>query len=184
MKNYKKGSASLILIIIILILIGLCLYLYYSKSPVSKTVVDTTNQQVNSSVDKSNVSLDLDVDLLNSELGETETSSYLVDLNNDKHADLLLRPVGSMMCGTGGCPLYVFKNTGNGFDLVSVISITKSVSLAKTYTNGWRDIVIGYSGGGGPSGLSKMTFNGKSYPSNPTTEGTKVTSSNNLEEVF
>lgn len=112
-------------------------------------------------------------------------NTFLVDLNNDDLLDALLIPTQpSDFCGNGGCMTTVFANTGESFVLVGTISVTRSVYLGTTYTNGWRDIITGYSGGGGPSGYTRQQFNGTEYLTGNASLGPAVNSVEGLEKVF
>lgn len=166
MNNKQKGFIIPLLIIIIAVLVGV-IYLY-SKG--------NTNQQVTINSE------------LNNRFKDTATStaqSYFVDLNNDGNLDLLLLPQGnSDFCGNGGCQLMIFINNGNGnFVLNSTVGVTRSVFLPTTSTNGWRDIITAYSGGGGPSGFTKIQFDGKKYSDNASV-GPAVKSVSGLEQVL
>lgn len=126
-------------------------------------------------------------DLSKLEVSQTafKMRAFLVDLNNDDLLDVLLYPEApSDFCGSGGCPLMVLTNTGEGWEMNTSIGVTRSVYLGTTYTNGWRDIVTEYSGGGGGSGFTKQQFDGKEYSPGNASLGAPVTSVEGFEKVF
>ncbi|RJF97834.1 MliC family protein [Noviherbaspirillum saxi] len=100
-----------------------------------------------------------------------------VDLNGDGKAEIVVYPVGPGVCGSGGCDLLVFSPQESGYRLVSTISVTQPpVHVAKDKTSGWRDLQVGVGGGGAKASLVQLSFNGKTYPTNPTVSGPLVRS--------
>lgn len=107
-----------------------------------------------------------------------------VDLNGDGQHEVVTYVAGPMVCGTGGCPVFVFTPRETGLMLVSRLTVVQApVRVAATSTNGWRDLVVGIGGGGIESGNALLRYDGKTYPSNPTVspaepvaslDGTKV----------
>lgn len=90
-----------------------------------------------------------------------------VHLKNKDSFQILVHAMGPMICGTGGCPTFVFSSK---LDLISWISITQlPIMVSNNKSNGWRDIIVTVSGGGiMQSYQARLRFNGKRYPSNPT----------------
>ncbi len=105
-------------------------------------------------------------------LGDDFDARYFdarVDLNGDGRDEVLAYVAGPMICGTGGCPLYVFTPGASGYGLVAQMSVVHvPVRVASASTNGWRDLVVAIAGGGIPAGNAVLKFDGKTYPSNPT----------------
>ncbi len=92
-----------------------------------------------------------------------------VDLNDDGRAETLALVAGPMLCGSGGCPVLVFTPEGEGFRLVTRLSVVQGpVKVSDERTNGWRDLVVGIGGGGMASGFAALAYDGATYPSNPT----------------
>jgi len=92
-----------------------------------------------------------------------------VDLNGDGQKEIVVYAAGPMVCGTGGCPVYVFTPSAEGLRLVSSISVAQPpVRLSPRSTQGWRNLVVGVAGGGIPAGNAELEFDGKGYASNPT----------------
>jgi hypothetical protein len=92
-----------------------------------------------------------------------------VDLDGDGRDEVLAYVAGPMVCGTGGCPLFVFTPEGGAYKPVARISIVQvPVRVSTQVTLGWRDLVVGIAGGGIPAGNAVLRFDGTTYPSNPT----------------
>ena len=52
-----------------------------------------------------------------------------VDLNGDGKPEAVVYAAGPMVCGTGGCPLLVFKRQGQRYRLVSQTSVVQTPVL-------------------------------------------------------
>lgn len=92
------------------------------------------------------------------------------DLNGDGEDEAIVYLGGPYFCGTGGCNLLVLTPAGQMWRKVGDISVSRTpVSVLETSTNGWRDLTVAVSGGGGPSGTMILKFDGESYPSNAST---------------
>lgn len=85
------------------------------------------------------------------------------DLNSDGTAEHFVLLQDRYFCGSGGCAAYMFDNTGN---VINRMSVTRTpVVLADSYSNGWQDFIVWSNGA-----YRQMSFNGESYPSNPSLE--------------
>ncbi len=92
-----------------------------------------------------------------------------VDLNGDGAPEAVVYAAGPMVCGTGGCPLFVFTPAAGGYRLASSTSVVQPpVRVAPRSSHGWRNLVVGIGGGGIKGGLAELKFDGRSYPPNPT----------------
>lgn len=96
-----------------------------------------------------------------------------VDLNGDGTDEVLAYVMGPMVCGSGGCNLYVLApdggNGGEGWRVVTRTSVTRTpVGVMTTSTNGWRDLAVSIGGGGAAAGWVRLTYDGQTYPTNPT----------------
>ena len=91
------------------------------------------------------------------------------DLDGDGSDELLIYTGGAMVCGSGGCPLSVLRLTADGPEVLAQTTVTQlPVGVLDTSTNGMRDIWVTTVGGGAPEQTRKLSFDGKSYPKNPT----------------
>jgi heat shock protein HslJ len=87
-----------------------------------------------------------------------------VDLNGDGEEEVFVYLLGSIFCGTGGCNLMLFTETGDGYSLVNDFPISRlPVIVSANKTNGWNDIIRPESGGGAPPTYVTHTFDGKKY---------------------
>ena len=92
-----------------------------------------------------------------------------VDLDGDGRDEVVAYVAGPMVCGTGGCPLFVLTPGPDGYRLVARMSVVQvPVRVSSQATNGWRDLVVAVAGGGAPAGDMVLKFDGTTYPSNPT----------------
>lgn len=99
-----------------------------------------------------------------------------VDLDGDGQQEVVAYVAGPMVCGTGGCTVYVFTPTSDGLRLVSAISVVQPpVRLSPRSSQGWRNLIVGIAGGGIPASAAELEFDGKTYPSNPTVPPAKPT---------
>ena len=98
------------------------------------------------------------------------------DLDGDGADEAIVHLVGSYFCGTGGCPTLVLTPAGPMWRKVADISVSRTpVTVMDTSTNGWKDITVAISGGGGEAGDALLRFDGEAYPSNPTVQPAEVT---------
>lgn len=92
-----------------------------------------------------------------------------VDLNGDGSDEVLAYVMGPMVCGSGGCNLYVLAREGEGWRVVTRTSVTQTpVGVLTTSTAGWRDLAVSIGGGGAEAGWVRLTYDGRTYPTNPT----------------
>jgi hypothetical protein len=91
------------------------------------------------------------------------------DLNGDGKDEAVVYLVGPTWCGTGGCHTLVLRQQGASFQVVTKTSVTRlPIRVLETKSHGWRDLSVGVSGVGIPPGYgAALSFDGKSYPTNP-----------------
>lgn len=96
-----------------------------------------------------------------------------VDLDGDGRPEWVVYLVGPMVCGTGGCPLWVFTPQGSTHRAVAQMTVVKTPvrALPAAGPGQWRELVVHVGGGGGPSAEVALAFDGRRYPSNPTVNG-------------
>ncbi|WP_296166093.1 hypothetical protein [uncultured Brevundimonas sp.] len=106
---------------------------------------------------------------LHADDGALTYASASVDLNGDGSDEVLAYVMGPMVCGSGGCNLYVLAREGEGWRVVTRTSVTQTpVGVLTTSTNGWRDLAVSIGGGGAQAGWVRLTYDGRTYPTNPT----------------
>jgi uncharacterized protein len=107
--------------------------------------------------------------------GETRYLDGAVDLDGDAKPEILVYVVSPEYCGTGGCPTLVFAPDGSGHRLVSTIGLTRPpIRVSDGRTRGWRNLIVHVGGGGARADDVELSFDGKSYPGNPTVPGAHV----------
>lgn len=91
------------------------------------------------------------------------------DLNRDGADEIILWAQEPVMCGSGGCALFVLTPQGRRYRVVTRMTVTRPpVRVLATSTRGWRDLGVRVSGGGiGQPYEARMRFDGRSYPRNP-----------------
>lgn len=87
------------------------------------------------------------------------------DLNSDGTAEHIVLMQDLYFCGSGGCTAVMFDNEGNVINRMTVVKTP--VVLADSYRNGWQDFIVWSNGA-----HRLMSYNGESYPSNPSLEPT------------
>ncbi|MBX7493543.1 hypothetical protein K3163_10020 [Qipengyuania sp. 1NDW9] len=98
------------------------------------------------------------------------------DLDGDGADEAIVYLAAPYFCGTGGCPTLVLTPAGPMWRKVGDISVSRTpVTVLESGTNGWKDITVAISGGGGASGNALMKFDGEAYPSNPTVAPAEMT---------
>ncbi|PNQ58951.1 hypothetical protein [Vibrio sagamiensis] len=89
------------------------------------------------------------------------------DLNHDGSAEHIVLMQEPYFCGSGGCVAYIFDNVGH---VINRMTITRTpILIAETRSNGWQDFIVWSNGA-----YRKMSFNGQSYPNNPSTQPTVI----------
>jgi len=92
-----------------------------------------------------------------------------VDLNGDGRSELVAQVVGPMFCGTGGCPLLVFREPSPGkLQLVTQMSLFKDpLIVTERRHNGWKDLITRVRVDAGNSYYAELPYDGRTYPTNP-----------------
>ena len=95
-----------------------------------------------------------------------------VDLNGDdlQEAILLMNHKAGGFVGMGGSTMFILEGVHSGYSCVSRSTITrKPIYVRVAKHKGWHDIVV-HVAGGAKSSYRLMSFDGKSYPGNPSSE--------------
>jgi hypothetical protein len=87
--------------------------------------------------------------------------------------------MGSFFCGTGGCNLHLFSDSGEGYSLISTFPRSRlPLIVSPRKTAGWHDLVRLETGGGVAPSYVRHAFDGGKYveqerlPAEPVPEGT------------
>ena len=98
------------------------------------------------------------------------------DLDGDGAEEAIVHLASPYFCGSGGCPTLVLTPAGPMWRKVGDISVSRTpVTVLDSETQGWKDITVAVSGGGGPSGNARLAFDGEAYPQNPTVPPAEMT---------
>lgn len=111
--------------------------------------------------------------LINSRTGIDKSAQYFsvfVDLNDDNKPEVIAFITGKSFCGSGGCRTIILTREESTYRVVTDMSITRPpIRVLVTKSHGWHDLAVMVQGGGIVSAYeARMSFDGKSYPSNPT----------------
>ena len=89
--------------------------------------------------------------------GKGKTMEYIVYLS------------GPGWCGSGGCTMLILESSGSSFEVLGKVTIVQlPIRLLHSTSHGHPDIGVVVQGGGILSGYEAvLSFNRKSYPSNP-----------------
>src|ERR1019366_6602930 len=101
--------------------------------------------------------------------GATRYSSAFVDLKDDGTKEVIVYLSGRGWCGIGGCSMLILAPEGTSYRVVTKTTITRlPIRVLATKSNGWHDISVVVAGGGTQPGYeAELSFDGKTYPSNP-----------------
>ncbi len=105
---------------------------------------------------------------------EDRTTRYVsasVDLRDDGAPEFVVYLTGRSWCGSGGCTMLILRPEGQSYKVFAKIMIVRSpIRVLAAKSHGWHDIAVRVQGGGIVQAYeARLSFNGKSYPSNPTT---------------
>ncbi|MCS5692833.1 hypothetical protein NZK33_12675 [Cyanobium sp. FGCU-6] len=92
-----------------------------------------------------------------------------VDLNGDGRPELVAQVLGPMFCGTGGCPLLIFREPSPGrLQLLTQMSLFKDpLIVAERRQNGWKELITRVRVDAGHGYNAELPFDGRTYPTNP-----------------
>jgi len=92
-----------------------------------------------------------------------------VDLDGDGVPETIVHVDGRDVCGTGGCSTLIFRKREGDYKLISDIALTRTpIAVSPIRSHGWRDLIVLVVGGGiQPGYYAVLSFDGSSYPENP-----------------
>jgi hypothetical protein len=127
--------------------------------------------------------------LRTSRFGEDKTTRYFpafVGLSNDSREQVVVYVTGQSWCGSGGCTMLILAAKGSSYKVITKIAITRPpIRLLNSKSNGWHDISVRVQGGGIHPGYdAKLSFDGRTYPLNPSTPPARRLTGNVEGEVL
>ena len=104
---------------------------------------------------------------------DDKTTKYFpafVDLRDDGTQEAIVYLTEDSWCGSGGCTVLILAPANASYKLVTKITIAQlPIRVLETKSHGWHDIAVWVQGGGIQPGYdAKLSFNGNTYPKNPT----------------
>src|SRR5208282_1408183 len=99
----------------------------------------------------------------------TQYSAAFVDLKDHGAKEVIVYLSSDGWCGTGGCTMLILAPEDTSYRVVTKTTITRlPIRVLATKSNGWHDISVVVAGGGIQPGYeAELSFDGKTYPSNP-----------------
>jgi hypothetical protein len=90
-------------------------------------------------------------------------------LTDDRTQEVVVYITGQSWCGSGGCTTLILAPRGSSFMVVTRVTITRPpIRILDSKSNGWHDIAVRVQGGGIRPGYdAELSFDGKTYPCNP-----------------
>jgi len=85
------------------------------------------------------------------------------DLNGDGVPEVIAQPIGVDICGAANCPLLVFQRTATSYRVILEKGAVQTVTVQKTRTNGYLDIVVGTHGSATEQDLFVYQFSAGRY---------------------
>ena len=98
------------------------------------------------------------------EIDRSDINVIAADLNGDGKPEWLVGLSAPQNCGTGGCTLLVFQvGAQDWVQIGRMPAVNAPYGVLPTHTDGWNDLFVTFSGGGGPSGLYLVRRIGGQY---------------------
>jgi hypothetical protein len=99
----------------------------------------------------------------------TRYFASFADLSGHGKQEVIVYVTGQAWCGSGGCTTLILAPNDSSFRLVTRITISRPpISVLPTKSNGWHDLSVHVQGGGIQPGYdAELSFDGKTYPRNP-----------------
>jgi hypothetical protein len=89
-------------------------------------------------------------------------------LNGGGAKDVVVYLTGERLCASGGCTTLVLAPKGGGYEVVSRIVLSQlPIRVMATRSHGWRDLELSVADGSAPGTETRLSYDGKSYPANP-----------------
>lgn len=93
------------------------------------------------------------------------------DLDGDGEAEVLAYAIDPMICGTGGCSLYVLRKAGNSYRILDQIGPSQlPIYKLPAGADGWAELGVTTFGGGVAKQVMAVPHGENGYARNPTGE--------------
>lgn len=122
-------------------------------------------------------------------LAAEKTTRYypaFVGLSGGPPKEVVVYVTGQSWCGSGGCTTLILAPQGSSYKIVTKITITRPpIRLLRTKSHGWRDLSVRVQGGGIQPGYdAKLSFDGRTYPRNPSVPPAEPIHAEHLGDVL
>jgi len=109
------------------------------------------------------------LDATDANLESTEYFPAYADLRDNGTQEVIVYFTDVHSCGSGGCTTLILAPEGSSYKVVTEITIGwPPIRVLDSKSNGWHDLAVRVQGGGILHAYdAKLSFNGKSYPKNP-----------------
>jgi hypothetical protein len=99
----------------------------------------------------------------------TRYSAAFVDLKDDGTQEVIVYITGRNWCGSGGCVVLVLAPRSSSYRVVTKVTIARPpIKVLLTKSHGWHDIAVVVQGGGEVQPqVVQLSFDGTTYPNNP-----------------
>jgi len=96
-------------------------------------------------------------------VAEEKMSATEVDVNRDGVSEYEVELSGQCTCGMVNCSIYLYRQSGAGYESLLPDAAGLGLELLKTTTNGYRDLQIDYRDTAATQGSTTYKFDGKQY---------------------
>jgi|SRR5450432_419246 len=106
----------------------------------------------------------------NSKINQTtQYSAAFADLSGDGVPEAIIYLTSGVWCGSGGCTMLILGQQGSAYTVVTKATVTRlPIRVLTTKSNGWFDLGVRVQGGGiFVPYEAALSFDGKTYPANP-----------------
>jgi len=95
--------------------------------------------------------------------------SAVVDLRDDGKNEVIVYITDREWCGTGGCTTLILEPQNSSYRIITRLTVIRlPIRVLESKSNGWHDLGVWVQGGGIQPGYeARLSFNGKTYPHNP-----------------
>lgn len=136
----------------------------------SNDIADPVEEAAAPSDDKAAVTAFLKEQMAD-DIGDTPFSVEVgrADLDGDGGEEILAYAMGPMVCGSGGCGLYVLSEAGSSYRIIDELSVSQlPVYKLPAGADGWAELGVTVYGGGMPEAVMAVPHDASGYADNPT----------------
>lgn len=107
------------------------------------------------------------------------------DLDGDGQAEVLAYAIDPMICGSGGCSLYVLTRAGSSYRITDQIGPSQlPVYKLPAGDDGWAELGVSVSGGGAEASVMAVPHGEAGYAGNPTVDPARPVEPGDAEVII